>query len=229
MSLFCFLWTPLFYLFWRSLNGDSAPSGGIWALILGSVIALIQFFLGSFIDPGGFGLSRWMSACVDVVALPAILPFIIYFVFVKLRIVPLESDFTGVAFLWLIPIAVFKTLNWSSQNDPILLLGVPVLWTGTVTGIGFFIQIIQHGWRSAMIPAIAGAVVLPLIAATSYWAFFCQYTLAGTALLVISSVPAAASLGIRFAEGRKRKNEIKSADYVDFYRLKSYQQRENRR
>ncbi|MDR0731669.1 MAG: hypothetical protein LBF63_08370, partial [Treponema sp.] len=62
MSLFCLLWLPLFYLFWRSVSpaGESGY-GGVWALLLGSVAAIFQFFYGAFIQAGGFGLSRWLS------------------------------------------------------------------------------------------------------------------------------------------------------------------------
>ncbi|MDR0402759.1 MAG: hypothetical protein LBH35_04120, partial [Treponema sp.] len=178
MTLFCLLWPPLFYLFWRSLN-DAGRGGGTWALVLGSIVALFQFFLGSFINPGAFGFSRWVSACVDIVALPAALPFILCLVFSALRIVSRESDFTDTAFLWLIPVAALRALSWSARSDPLLLVGVPVLWTAIIAGTGFFIGIIQNNWGNKIVFAIAGAVALPLLAAAAYWALFSQYIVAG--------------------------------------------------
>jgi hypothetical protein len=202
MMLFCLLWPPLFYLFWRSLN-EQERTGGTWALVLGSIVALVQFFLGSLINPGGFGFSRWVSAYVDIVALPATLPFIVSLVFFIFRIISRESNFTNLAFLWLIPVAALRALSWSAQNDPLLLLGVPVLWTFVIVGMGFFIQMIQESREIAAVPAIAGVIALPFLAATAYWALFSQYTAVGLVLFVLTLVPASASLFIAFLEGRK--------------------------
>jgi hypothetical protein len=203
MTLFCLLWLPLFYLFWRSLNERTERGGGIWALVLGSIVALFRFFLGSFINPGGFGFSRWVSACIDIAALPAALPFVVCLVFSVLRIISRDSNFTNLAFLWLIPVAALRALSWSAQNDPLLLVGVPVLWTAIAAGMGFFIRMIQNSWGISIVLVIAGAVVLPFLAATAYWALFSQYTTVGIILFLLALVPAAASLILAFREGRK--------------------------
>jgi hypothetical protein len=136
------------------------------------------------------------------VALPAALPFIICFIFALVRIITPESNFTHLAFLWLIPVAALRALSWSSQNDPILLLGVPLLWTAVVVGMGFFVQIVQNGWGLIVLPAIAGAIAVPLLGATSYWAFFSQYTVAGVFLLIVTMIPAGISMGISFFESK---------------------------
>jgi hypothetical protein len=201
MSLFCFLWPPLFYLWWRSYNEEAAESGGVWALVLGSIAALTQFFLGSLISPGGFGFSRWVSACIDIVAVPAALPFVICFLLALLRIIPAESSFTTHAFLWLIPVAALRALSWSAGNDPILLIAVPVLWTAIVVGMGWFISFIQSGWSAGIVvPSAFAAIALPLVGATSYWAFFCQYTVLGFTLFFAALVPAGICLGMTIAE-----------------------------
>jgi hypothetical protein len=202
MTVFCFLWTPLFYLFWRSLHDESALTGGTWALLMGAIVAFFRFFLGSLVNPGGFGASRFVSACIDVVALPAALPFIVCLVFAAFRIISAQSNFTNYAFLWLIPVAAVRALGWSSQRDPLLLMGVPVLWTAVVAGMGLFIRFIQNGWGWVVIPAILGTAALPLIAAAAYWALFAHYTLAGITLLVLCLVPAGVSLVMAFLEGR---------------------------
>jgi hypothetical protein len=202
MTLFCLLWTPLFYLFWRSLADESSLEGGTWALILGALIAFFRFFFGSFITPGGFGFSRWISALFDTVALPATLPFIVCLVFAILRIIPPQANFTHFAFLWLIPVAAVRALSWSSQNDPLLLVGVPILWTAIVVGVGFFVRIIQNGWGWVVIPCILAAAVMPFLAATAYWAFFAQNTLMGFVLLTLALIPTVASLIHSLVEAR---------------------------
>ena len=169
-------------------------------MFMGTIIAFFRFFLGSFINPGGFGLARWVSACIDVVALPVALPFIICLVFAGFRIISPQANFTNYAFLWLIPVAAVRALGWSSQNNPILLMGVPVLWTAVAAGLGLFLQLIQGGWGWKVIPAIVGAVVLPLTAATAYWALFTQNNFLGIVLLVLCLVPMVISLGFSFLE-----------------------------
>ncbi|MDR0599943.1 MAG: hypothetical protein LBG84_07685 [Treponema sp.] len=203
MTVFCFLWAPLFYLFWRSLNGGSALTGGTWALFIGAVVAFFRFFLGSFVNPGGFGFSRWVSACIDVVALPAALPYLVCLVFVFFKIISPQANLTNYAFLWLIPVAAVRALGWSSQNDPILLMGAPVLWTTVVAGMGWFIQMIPGGSRWTAGSAILGTVALPLLAATAYWALFAQYTVLGLVLLFLCAVPAGFSLTVSFLESRR--------------------------
>jgi hypothetical protein len=204
MMFFCFLWIPLFYLFWRSLNGDddSGFEGGTWALIIGTIAALFRFFFGSFIHPEGFGLARWVSACIDVVALPVALPFIVGFVFAAFRFISPQSNFTHYAFLWIIPVAAVRALGWSSQNNPLLFIIVPVLWTAVIAGVGFFIVLVQNNWGWTAIPAILGAVVLPLVAATAYWAFFAQRSLLAIALMTLSIAPMVVSLILSFVKSR---------------------------
>ncbi|MDR2072710.1 MAG: hypothetical protein LBP60_04670 [Spirochaetaceae bacterium] len=202
MTVFCFLWTPLFYLFWRSLHDESALEGGTWALLMGSIFAFVQFFLGSLVNAGGFGLSRWVSACIDVVALPAALPYVVCLIFAALKLISSDANFTNYAFLWLIPEAAVRALAWSALSDPILLIGAPVLWIAVVVGMGHFIRILQNGWGWVAIPSILGAVALPLAAATAYWALFAQHTLLGIVLLVLSLVPMLVSLGMTFLENR---------------------------
>jgi hypothetical protein len=201
MTLFCFLWTPLVYLFWRSLNDESALEGGTWALFAGAGVAFLRYFLVSIVNPGGFGLSRWVSACIDIVALPAALPFIVCLIFALFRFISPQANFTNYAFLWLIPVAAVRALGWSSQSNPILLMGVPVLWTAVILGMGLLIRLIQNGFGWTVIPAFLGALALPLAAATAYWALFAQYTALGTVLFVLCLVPMAVSLVSSFLAG----------------------------
>ncbi|MDR3192213.1 MAG: hypothetical protein LBT87_04020 [Treponema sp.] len=192
MSLFCLLWTPLFYLFRRSIfSSQEAGSGGIWALLLGSLVALLHFFLGALINPGGFGLSRWLSGCVDIVVLPALLPLPVYFVLTRFRMVSGKADFTNFALLWLIPGGALRAVSWSAQRDPILLVLVPLLWTALAAGIPFCAGLIFRRRPRFPLPLpVLAALGLPFLAATVYWAFFYQKLVLGYSLLIITVIPA---------------------------------------
>jgi hypothetical protein len=196
MSFFCLLWTPLFYLFRRSiLPGGEAGSGGIWALLLGSLAALLQFFLGALINPGGFGFSRWLSGCVDIVVLPALLPLLVYFALTSFRLLSGKADFTNFSLLWLIPGGALRTVSWGAQRDPILLTLVPLLWTALAAGLPFCAGLIFRRGRGLLLPLlILAALALPFLAATVYWAFFCQKLVLGYSLLLLTLIFLAGAL-----------------------------------
>jgi hypothetical protein len=68
--------------------------------------------------------------------------------------------------------------------------------------MGFFVRIIQNGWGWIVIPCFTAAAVMPLLAATAYWALFAQNTVLGVLLLVITLAPAVISLVHSFMEAR---------------------------
>jgi len=198
MSLFCLLWIPLFYLFWRSITGNNTASGGVWAILVGSIVAMIQFFLGNFVEPGGFGLSRWISGCIDIVTIPALAPLVIYFFLITFKFISGEPDFASFTLLWLIPSAAIRALSWSSVGDPLLLVLVPVLWTAIAVGVSFFISIIQTGRFFVIIPAFLVILMIPFAAACSYWAFFAQKTYLGLLFLFAAVAPMLVSVILSF-------------------------------
>ena len=189
MSVFYLLWTPAFYFFWSAVTGGKASSGGAWALLGGCVTALLHFYLGPLVDPGGFGLSRWMSAFLDIVTLPALAPFIIYLILAGFRVVGGADSSADFALLWLVPGAIIRAFSWISHRDPILLVLVPVLWTAIAVGVSFFIGLIKTGRIIAIIVAVLFLPVVPLAAASSYWAFFGQKTTMGFLLLLAAVTP----------------------------------------
>ncbi|MDR2136073.1 MAG: hypothetical protein LBO76_05605 [Treponema sp.] len=194
MSLFCLLWPPLFYLFWRSVSpaGESGY-GGVWALLLGSVAANFQFFYGAFVRPGGFGFSRWLSGCVDLVAVPVLLPLLVCLAMTVFRMIAGTVDFTGFALLWIIPMGALRAVNWGARGDPVLLVLVPLLWTAIAAGLPFLGGVVLRGPWPARILAGLAALALPPLAATVYWAFFRQEHSLGFPLLALSVAPLAAS------------------------------------
>ena len=96
MSFFCLLWVPLFFLLRRSLVGGGNSSGSVWALILGSLTAILQFLLGYIVSPGGFGFSRWLFGFVDIVSLPVIIPLLACLVMLIFRSLSGDVDFVKV-------------------------------------------------------------------------------------------------------------------------------------
>jgi hypothetical protein len=189
MTFFCLLWVPLFYLFRRSLSGGGS-SGGVWALLLGSITAIIQFLLGYILSPGGFGFSRWLFGFFEIVSLPILIPFVAYLLMLIFRGFSSESDFANFSLLWLIPIGALRALSWSSMNDPILLVMAPLLWTALAVGISFFINRMASSFNPLFaIVAILSIIILPISAAATYWAFFSQQTLLGFVLLFVTHIP----------------------------------------
>jgi hypothetical protein len=194
MVIFCFLWIPLFYIFWRAVTGNETYAGGLLALLAGSVVTFVQFFLGSFIEPGGFGFSRWVSGFVDIVSVPALLPFLIYFILTIFKLLPGNYSFANFALLWLIPAAAIRALGWISSGDPILLVLVPILWTAIAVGVPFFITLIQTGRILVIVAASLGILAIPLAAASSWWAFYCHRTTMGSLFLAATVVPMLVSM-----------------------------------
>ncbi|MDR2596902.1 MAG: hypothetical protein LBC76_06225 [Treponema sp.] len=194
MSFFCLLWVPLFYLLRRSFTGTSG-SGSVWALLLGSITAIIQFFLGYFVNPGGFGFSRWLFGFIDIVSLTVLVPLLIYLLLMLFSGFSGDMDFANFAMLWLIPVAAMRALSWSSANEPILLVAVPLLWTALAIGIPFFINwmLSNFRWYTAIISIIC-ILVLPIAASTAYWAFFSQQTALGFLLFFVTQIPLVFSL-----------------------------------
>jgi hypothetical protein len=178
---------PFFYLFWISASPhNERGSGSVCALVLGSISAITLFFLGDFIDqPGGFAYPRWLNACVDVVTLPALIPFVVFILIIPLRV---SRDVTGFALLWLIPHLAIKTALWTAHRDPSLLIAVPLLQTGVVMGISGCLRLIICKKVPAIICGVVLLPVFPLAAATAYWYFFCQQPIPALVMLVLITV-----------------------------------------
>jgi len=194
MSFFCLLWVPLFYLLRRSFAGGSG-SGSVWALLLGSITAIIQFLLGYLVSPGGFGFSRWLFGFIDIVSLPVLVPLFLCFLILLFRGFSGEADFADFTLLWLIPVAGLRALSWSSGNGPVLLVAVPLLWTALAVGIPFLINWMtsNNRWYIVVLSVLC-ILLLPVAASASYWAFFSQRTLLGFLLLFATHVPLCFSL-----------------------------------
>ena len=190
MILFCLLWIPLFYLFWRSINDDETASGEVWAFILGAIAAGLYLFFGPIIEGEGFGFSRLLSGAIDIVVLPAILPFLLCFLFARTGIIKENANYTNFALIWILPMAILRAFTWSTTKDPIFLVLVPLLWTAIAVGIPLFISLIL----SSRIPWLIilgslGILTIPFSTAWSYWAFYVHRTFLGYILLLAAVAP----------------------------------------
>jgi hypothetical protein len=189
MSFYCLLCIPLVFF----LRQASPPGKrhGLWALPLGCLALLVQYFLGPIIVPDGFGFSRWMSGFIDIISLPALIPFIACIVLVLLKVVPVTADYAGFSLLWLASHAVIRSIGGASSPSPISLVLVPTLWAAQAAGISFFADCIKRKPHMGLIfLSVMGIAALPIAATTSWWAFFNQQPFLGYFFLVISLFPA---------------------------------------
>ena len=194
-------WVPFFYLFRRSASGGQI-SGGVWALLFGSITAILHFLLGTLVEPGGFGLSRWVYGFVEIISLPALVPLLIYTILSLFRGFDDASGFADFSLLWLIPVAALRSISWGSQNDPILLVMAPLLWTALAVGIPFFIKILflRVRWY-VIIPVVLCILILPVAAASAYWFFFSHDNIKGAILLSVVIIPMILSVLLDFIKG----------------------------
>ena len=195
----------MFYLFRRSIAGGAGGSGGVLAVILGSITAIFQFFWGDLVDGGGFGLSRWMSGFVDIVGLPVLLPLVVYLVLILFRSFSGNYDFANFILLWLIPVVGMKALSWNSVRSPLILIMVPLLWTSLAVGLSLFINSIIRNLRwYVIIFSGLGIIALPCMAITAYWALFSQQTMLGAILFSMTMIPMLISIILDFIQANLR-------------------------
>jgi len=194
MAFFCLLWIPLSYVLRRLLVVGSG-GGGIWPLLFGSLLVIIQFFVGPLVDPGGFGFYRWLSGFVDVVSMPVLVPLVLYLLFVEMRLISPKSDYVSFVLLWLIPLSAFRAMNWLSPPSPVMLVLVPVLWASLAVGMPTLIARARRysQWYYIALTALCIAA-LPFAAATSWWAFFSHRPTLGFVFLSLTILPALISV-----------------------------------
>jgi hypothetical protein len=146
--------------------------------------------LDDFVYPGGFGLSRFISACVDIVLLPVLLPILVYLIIILIKALSSPYDFANFALIWMIPVAAFRAVGWSAGGDAVFLVLVPLLWTAIAVGISFFIGLFTHFFRwYVIIPCALGILILPFAASVSWWAFYSQLFSWGLLFLGVSMIP----------------------------------------
>jgi hypothetical protein len=190
MSLFCLFWTPLVLLLWVSLNSESrGNSGGILAFVLGSLISVLHYLFYPPINGAGFGLSLWSFALINIVLIPVVLPFLLFVLLAIPGFFKGKADTAKFVFFALIPAGIIRAIGWSAQNDPLYLVLVPLLWTMLALGISFFARLVRESSFPWIIPLLLVILLMPLIAAAVFWAFYGQMSMAGFILLAVLAVP----------------------------------------
>jgi hypothetical protein len=204
MSLFCLAVPLIFFLFWKSLSEDHAVStGGIWAIVLGSILAVVHYAVSPIIISGEFGLLQWIIGFLNVIIFPSISALGICLLFKFLRIFSATVTITNFLLLWSIPFGIFQMMIYSSQADPLYLVIVPLIWIALAVGFDFFITMVPLVKRWIAVFCIVGAVCLPFAAATAYWALFCQNTVLGYLLLPAVLLPMLIHTGMLFVKALK--------------------------
>jgi hypothetical protein len=161
---------------------------------LGGIAVAIQYFVGPLLDPGAFGLSRWMSGFVDIVSLPVLIPLMVCAALVMLKKFSATVDYAGFTLIWLIPLAVIRSMSGNIPS-PIPLVVVPSLWIAQALSIPFFISCILKKPRwYVIVPSALGIIALPIIATSSWWAFFVNRQMMGFLLIGASLIPAIISM-----------------------------------
>jgi hypothetical protein len=197
MILFCVLWIPVFYLFWLTLRPVNSNSGGLYALLAGGVAALVRFFIPSFVDDVyGFGLWRYLSAFIDYVSLPVLIPMIAAKLIVWFYPRSGITDYTGFTLLALIPSALVFSTAWSASRDALRMVLTPLLWTALVFAFYSLIRLSGNVSLHHKIPqilrkiaAILGMAAYTLLLPFVWWNFFGQNALIGIILLIPSLAP----------------------------------------
>ena len=170
---------------------------------MGSIVAIVQYFLGPLVEPGGFGLSRWMSGFVDIVGLPVLIPLFVYLLLIIFRLFSGNYDFANFIFLWLIPLSIQRALSWSSLRSPVLLIIVPLLWTALAVGVSLLVNLILQYFRwYVAVLSVLGILALFIAAITSYWALFSHQTLLGWLLFSAVMIPMLISVILDFIRSR---------------------------
>ncbi|MDR2901183.1 MAG: hypothetical protein LBV20_06655 [Treponema sp.] len=204
MSLFCLALPLVFFLFWKSLSEEHAIStGGIWALVLGSILAIIHYMASPLITSGEFGFLQWMIGFIDVIAFPVLIALGLCLLFMFFKLFSATIKITNFLLLWCIPFGVIQMMSHSTQAEPLYLVIVPLMWIALAVGFGFFIKSIPIVKQWVAILCIVGAVFLPFVATTSYWALYCQNYILGYVLFGITLLPMIIHTGMLFIKTGK--------------------------
>jgi hypothetical protein len=194
MNFFCMLWIPLFLLFWNSLNTERrGNSGRVWALILGTIVSVFHYLFYPFVKASGFGLSLWFHALIDIVFVPAALPFLIFALFTGLGFIGKEADPAKFILSALIPAGAARAIAWSGQNAPLYLVLIPLIWTMLALDISFFARLVSGNFLLRLI-AFLSVIVFASAFAAVFWAFYGQMPFTGFLLLALLSIPSIIAL-----------------------------------
>ncbi|MDR2660189.1 MAG: GerMN domain-containing protein [Spirochaetaceae bacterium] len=193
MVLFCALWTPLFYIFWRTIRPSGGNSGELYALLTGAAVAIFRFFIPLIVDAYGFGLSRYISVFIDYTSLPVLFPLVAAMLIAHFYPRSGITDYTGFTLLSLVPAALVCSAIWSGRRDAVHLVLTPLLWTAFASVFYPLVQMVRNGMSPHKIlrktAAVLGILLYSFLASLVWWNFFRQKTIYGIILLIPSLAP----------------------------------------
>jgi len=182
MSVFSFVFIPLFALFRRSLvtlvGGEPSWKGVSSGFLLGSIISVIGHLLGRFWVPRSFGLDAFISQVLFGPFMIVIMPFLAYFLLKKYlyhrntrRDATDPDESLNFSFAWLTPVLAIRTLEWNSIPDPVNLVLVPVLCVALLLSLTVCMKALGEIRILPIIAAVLGLIVFPFSASAAPWGF----------------------------------------------------------
>ena len=195
MSLFCVFWAPVVLFLWVSLNSENGGnSGGIPALVLGSLVSALHYLFYPPVNAAGFDFSLWLFALINIVLIPVAPPLLVFALLSVPGFFKGKRDPAGFVLFWLIPSGIVRAFGWSARNSPLYLILIPLLWTTLALGVSFFARLVRESFFPRIIFLLAGIFLMPLAAAAIFWAFYRQMAVAGFILLAVFSIPSIIAL-----------------------------------
>jgi hypothetical protein len=203
MNLFCLFWIPLVLLLWVSLNSKNGGNpGGVPAFVLGSAASVLHYLSYPPIHAAGLGFSLWLFALINIVLIPAVLPFLVFLLLAVPGFLKGKADSAGFVLFWLVPSGIIRAAGLGARHDPFYLILIPLLWTMLTLGISFFARLIRENRFPLIVPLLA-ILLMPPAAAAVFWAFSGQMVTAGFILLAVLAIPFVAALAAAcFKSGR---------------------------
>jgi len=197
VELFTFLFVPFFCVLWRTLPsiiGSARVRPVVMGLVCGCLLLPPLVLFTPIVNASGFGLSRALSALLDMTGLLPFAGLLFFGLFRLLRLLPEceAADFTPP---FIVPLSAAKALSWEETGNPLYALLPPLLWTSLCVCFSLAVTLGAAKGATALRRVLAGLVLVvsPLAAAFSWWAFFAQKTLyACLALGFVLSLTAAA-------------------------------------
>jgi hypothetical protein len=169
-----------------------------WALLTGAVCAAVRFFVPCFIEPGGFGMSRYLGAFVDYTSVPVLFPLAVALFVSRLCRGAEINDFTGFVLLAIVPSAFVCSIPWGARRDMLRLALTPLLWTALAVAFYPVSRLLAQGaadsgGQRVSLPrktiAVFGFAVFSLLPPLVWWIFFCNRPLYGALLLIPALAP----------------------------------------
>lgn len=199
--LFLVLWLPCCYAFWLKIRNKPESSSStrflerVIALSTGVLMAIMRFFWPEFWHAAGFGLSRFIGACIDYGLFTLAVPFIFCFIFTVFQSFFLKKqykpDWTGWTLFSLIPVMFVYAGKWGQEKNLLNLVLIPLLWSAAAFN---FCLISEFFAKSPSVSRVAAAVLAAFLAmlltSAVWWAFFASKLILGFAFLVCELLPA---------------------------------------